>query len=41
MEQINAKIERIEDMEREKYLLEEKRRKKENEMNNKKDVMMN
>ena len=41
MEQINAKIERIEDMEREKYLLQEKRRKKENEMNNKKDVMMN
>ena len=40
MEQINARMERIEEMKRERYLLEEERRKMENEMNNKKDVMM-
>ena len=40
MEKINERMERIEDMKREKYLLDEERRKIENEMNNKKVVMM-
>ena len=40
MEKINERMERIEDMKREKYLLDEERRKIEDEMNNKKDVMM-
>ena len=40
MEKINERMERIEDMKRERHLLDEERRKMENEMNNKKDVMM-
>ena len=40
MEQINARMERIEDMKRERQFLDEERRKMENEMNNKKDVML-
>ena len=41
MEQINARMEKIEEMKREKYLLEEERKRIEAEMNNKKDIMMN
>ena len=40
MEQINARMEKIEEMKREKNLLDEERRKMENEMNNKKEAMM-
>ena len=40
METITARMMRIENMQKDKYLLEEERRKIENEINSKKDVML-
>ena len=41
MEQRNMRMEKIEEMQKEKYLLDEERRKMESELNNKKNIMLN
>ena len=41
MDQINLRMEKIEEMKKERYLLDEQRRKMESEMNNRKSIMLN
>ena len=41
LEQINNRMEKIEEMQKERYLLDEERRKMEGELNHKKSIMLN